>query len=62
MTGDFPPRFITGDDSALLGGWKFCMDREEELLPELQSAFEFVERLRAGEVMVVGDYGYIPLG
>ena len=40
------------------GEWTFYMNREEALLPELQGAREFVERLKAGEEIVVGDHEY----
>ena len=40
------------------GEWTFYMDREGTLLPELKDASGFIERLKAGEEIVVGDHGY----
>ncbi len=40
------------------GEWAFYMDREGTLLPELKSASGFIDRLKAGEEIVVGDHGY----
>ena len=40
------------------GEWAFYMDREGALLPELKGASGFIDRLKAGEEIVVGDHGY----
>jgi hypothetical protein len=40
------------------GQWTFYMDREGTLLPELKGASGFIDRLKAGEEIVVGDHGY----
>ena len=40
------------------GEWAFYMDRDGNLLPELEGASEFIERLKAGEELTVGDYTY----
>jgi hypothetical protein len=40
------------------GEWTFYMDREGNLLPEFQDASGFIDRLKAGEEIVVGDHGY----
>ena len=40
------------------GEWTFYMDREGALLPELKGAGGFIDRLKAGEEIVVGDHGY----
>ena len=40
------------------GEWTFYMDREGTLLPELKGASGFIDRLKAGEEIVVGDHGY----
>jgi len=40
------------------GEWTFYMDRDENLLPELAGAKDFVERLKGGEGIDVGDYTY----
>ena len=40
------------------GEWAFYMDREGTLLPELKGASGFIDRLKAGEEIVVGDHGY----
>jgi len=40
------------------GEWTFYMNREGTLLPELKGASEFIDRLKAGEEIVVGDHGY----
>jgi len=40
------------------GEWTFYMNREGTLLPELKAASEFIDRLKAGEEIVVGDHGY----
>ena len=40
------------------GEWTFYMDREGTLLPELNGASGFIDRLKAGEEIVVGDHGY----
>jgi hypothetical protein len=40
------------------GEWTFYMDREGTLLPELKGASRFIDRLKAGEEIVVGDHGY----
>ena len=40
------------------GEWTFYMDREGTLLPELKGVSGFIDRLKAGEEIVVGDHGY----
>jgi len=40
------------------GEWTFYMDRDENLLPELAGARDFIERLKGGEGIDVGDYTY----
>ena len=40
------------------GEWAFFMDRDEVLLPELEGARGFIEKLRAGEEFIVGNYKY----
>src|SRR5580704_3747076 len=40
------------------GEWAFYMDRDENLLPELTSAREIIERMRSGEELTVGNYTY----
>jgi hypothetical protein len=40
------------------GEWTFYMDRDETILPDLTGAREFIERLRAGEEISVGNYTY----
>jgi hypothetical protein len=40
------------------GEWTFYMNREGILLPELKGASEFIDRLKAGQEIVVGDHGY----
>ena len=40
------------------GEWTFYMDRDENLLPEFTAARDFIERLKGGEGIDVGDYTY----
>ena len=40
------------------GEWTFYMDREGNLLPEFKGASGFIDRLKSGEEIVVGDRGY----
>lgn len=40
------------------GEWTFYMDRDETILPDLAGSREFIERLRAGEEIAVGNYTY----
>ena len=40
------------------GEWTFYMDREGNLLPEFKGASGFIDRLKAGEEIVVGDHAY----
>jgi len=40
------------------GEWTFYMDRDETVLPDLAGAHEFIERLRGGEEIAVGNYTY----
>jgi hypothetical protein len=40
------------------GEWAFYMDREGNLLPEFKGSSEFIDRLKAGEEIVVGDQAY----
>ena len=40
------------------GQWTFYMDREGTLLHELKGDSGFIDRLKAGEEIVVGDHGY----
>ena len=40
------------------GEWTFYMDREGYLLPEFKGASGFIDRLKAGEEIVVGDHAY----
>ncbi len=40
------------------GEWAFYMDRDENLLPELESVGDTIERLRAGEEVTAGNYTY----
>ncbi|MGD0639004.1 MAG: hypothetical protein ABSA72_13295 [Nitrososphaerales archaeon] len=40
------------------GEWAFYMDRDENLLPELSSIRETIERLKSGEELTVGNYTY----
>jgi hypothetical protein len=40
------------------GEWTFYMDRDETILPDLASSHEFIERLRSGEEIAVGNYTY----
>ena len=40
------------------GEWTFYMDREGNLLPEFKGASGFIDRLKSGEEIVVGDHGY----
>jgi hypothetical protein len=34
------------------------MDRDENLLPELASAHDVIERMKSGEELTVGNYTY----
>ena len=40
------------------GEWAFYMDRDENLLPELASAREVIEKMKSGEELTVGNYTY----
>jgi hypothetical protein len=40
------------------GEWTFYMDRDETILPDLVGAHDFIERLRGGEEIAVGNYTY----
>jgi len=40
------------------GEWTFFMDRDENLLPELASAREIIEKMKSGEEFTVGNYTY----
>jgi hypothetical protein len=40
------------------GEWTFYMDRDETILPDLAGAHEFIDRLRGGEEIAVGNYNY----
>lgn len=40
------------------GEWTFYMDRGEDLLPEFAKARDFIERLKGGEGIDVGNYTY----
>ncbi len=40
------------------GEWTFYMDRDENLLPELASLRDVIERMKGGDEIVVGNYTY----
>ena len=40
------------------GEWTFYMDREGNLLPEFKGASGFIDSLKAGEEIVIGDHAY----
>ncbi len=40
------------------GEWTFITDQDGAMLPELEPAREFLERLKSGEDLVVGNYRY----
>ena len=40
------------------GEWTFYLDRDEELLPDLAGAREFIEKLKSGEELVIGNHKY----
>jgi len=40
------------------GEWAFYMDRDEDLLPELEGAREIVARMKGGEEIVAGNHVY----
>ena len=40
------------------GEWTFYLDRDEELLPDLAGAREFIEKLKSGEELVIGNHRY----
>jgi hypothetical protein len=40
------------------GEWAFYMDRDKNLLPELASASEIIEKMKLGEELTFGNYTY----
>jgi hypothetical protein len=40
------------------GEWAFYMDRDEDLLPELEGARELIARMKGGEEIVAGNHVY----
>jgi hypothetical protein len=40
------------------GEWTFYLDRNETLLPDLAGAREFIERLKSGEELTIGNHKY----
>ncbi len=40
------------------GEWTFITNQEGSMLPELEPVHEFIERLRSGEDLIVGNYKY----